>query len=345
MQLSNTELATFFDQMAMILHAGIPSIEGLAIMGEDLSSKEGGRILNVLYRSMEDTGSLYMAMEKSEVFPSYAVELVKIGEQTGHLEKVLSSLAAYYTREEDVKNSIKSAVSYPLIMIGMMFVIILVLIIKVMPMFNNVFLQLGSELTGFSRSVMEIGLVLSRYSFAFIILLVVLAAGAAFLAFTKKGAKLRPKIAYHFFATKKLARQMAISKFSAGLSLTIGSGLDVEQSLEMSARLVSHPEIAQQIRNCQELMENEHLTFPQALFETGLFTGLQTRMIAVGYRTGALDTLMEKLSANCDEEIDSRLSRLISVLEPTLVVILSVIVGLILLSVMLPLLGIMTNMG
>ena len=230
-------------------------------------------------------------------------------------------------------------------MIGMMFVIILVLIIKVMPMFNNVFLQLGSELTGFSRSVMEIGLVLSRYSFAFIILLVVLAAGAAFLAFTKKGAKLRPKIAYHFFATKKLARQMAISKFSAGLSLTIGSGLDVEQSLEMSARLVSHPEIAQQIRNCQELMENEHLTFPQALFETGLFTGLQTRMIAVGYRTGALDTLMEKLSANCDEEIDSRLSRLISVLEPTLVVILSVIVGLILLSVMLPLLGIMTNMG
>lgn len=345
MQLSNTELATFFDQMAMILHAGIPSIEGLAIMGEDLSSKEGGRILNVLYRSMEDTGSLYMAMEKSEVFPSYAVELVKIGEQTGHLEKVLSSLAAYYTREEDVKNSIKSAVSYPLIMIGMMFVIILVLIIKVMPMFNNVFLQLGSELTGFSRSVMEIGLVLSRYSFAFIILLAVLAAGAAFLAFTKKGAKLRPKIAYHFFATKKLARQMAISKFSAGLSLTIGSGLDVEQSLEMSARLVSHPEIAQQIRNCQELMENEHLTFPQALFETGLFTGLQTRMIAVGYRTGALDTLMEKLSANCDEEIDSRLSRLISVLEPTLVVILSVIVGLILLSVMLPLLGIMTNMG
>lgn len=345
MQLSNTELATFFDQMAMILHAGIPSIEGLAIMGEDLSSKEGGRTLNVLYRSMEDTGSLYMAMEKSEVFPSYAVELVKIGEQTGHLEKVLSSLAAYYTREEDVKNSIKSAVSYPLIMIGMMFVIILVLIIKVMPMFNNVFLQLGSELTGFSRSVMEIGLVLSRYSFAFIILLVVLAAGAAFLAFTKKGAKLRPKIAYHFFATKKLARQMAISKFSAGLSLTIGSGLDVEQSLEMSARLVSHPEIAQQIRNCQELMENEHLTFPQALFETGLFTGLQTRMIAVGYRTGALDTLMEKLSANCDEEIDSRLSRLISVLEPTLVVILSVIVGLILLSVMLPLLGIMTNMG
>lgn len=345
MQLTNKELATFFEQMAMILHSGIPAIEGLAIMGEDLTSKEGGTILNILYQSMEQNGFLYMAMEESEIFPSYACELVRIGEETGHLEKVLSSLADYYAREEDVRKSIKSAVSYPLIMIGMMFVIILVLIIKVLPMFNNVFIQLGSELSGFSRSVMNAGLAISRYSFVFIILLILLAAAAAFLAFTKKGASMRPKIARSFFATKKLARQMAISKFTSGLALTIGSGLDVEQSLEMTGRLIDHPEVAQKIKDCRDLVINEHLTFPQALFQTGIFTGIQSRMIAVGYKTGALDTLMDKLADSCENEIDEKISRLISRLEPTLVVILSVIVGLILLSVMLPLLGIMTNMG
>ena len=345
MQLSNVELATFFDQMAMILHSGIPAIEGLAIMREDTSSKEGREILDTLYKTMEETGFLYTALEDADVFPSYARELIRIGEQTGHLEKVLRSLAVYYHREEDVKNSIKSAVSYPLIMIGMMFVIILILIIKVLPMFNNVFLQLGSELTGFSRTVMNAGMAISRYSFVFILFIAVLAAAVIFLGFTKPGARLRSKISYKFFATKKLTRQIAVSKFSAGMALTLGSGLDAEQSLEMTLRLVEHPEISKRIESCLDMMKTEQLNFAQALSKTGIFTGIYARMISIGYKTGALDSLMEKISSTYEEEIDQRLARLISVLEPTLVVILSVIVGLILLSVMLPLLGIMSGIG
>lgn len=345
MQLSNVELATFFDQMAMILHSGIPAIEGLAIMREDTSSKEGKEILDTLYKTMEETGFLYVALEDAGVFPSYARELVRIGEQTGHLEKVLRSLTVYYNREESVKNSIKSAISYPLIMIGMMFVIVLILIIKVLPMFNDVFAQLGSELTGFSRTVMNIGLTISRYSFVFIILMVLLAAAVIFFGFTKPGARLRSKMSYKFFATKKLTRQMAVSKFCSGMALTLGSGLDVEQSLDMTARLVEHPEISGQIASCREMMEKEQLNFAQALSKTGILTGIYARMIVIGYKTGALDTLMEKIAATYEDEIDQRLARLISVLEPTLVVILSVIVGLILLSVMLPLLGIMSGIG
>lgn len=345
MQLSNVELATFFDQMAMILHSGIPAIEGLAIMREDTSSREGKDILDTLYKTMEETGFLYIALEDGDVFPAYARELVRIGEQTGHLEKVLESLAAYYNREEEVKNSIKSAVSYPLIMIGMMFVVVLILIIKVLPMFNDVFLQLGTGLTGFSRTVMNIGMTISRYSFVFIILMLLLAAAVVFFGFTKPGIRMRSKMSYTFFATKKLTRQIAVSKFSAGMALTLGSGLDVEQSLEMTAKLVEHPEVSKHIESCREMMAQEQLNFAQALSKTGLFTGIYARMISIGYKTGALDTLMEKIAAAYEEEIDQRLARIISVLEPTLVVILSIIVGLILLSVMLPLLGIMSGIG
>ena len=138
---------------------------------------------------------------------------------------------------------------------------------------------------------------------------------------------------------------MAVSKFSAGMALTLGSGLDVEQSLEMTLRLVEHPEISKRIESCLDMMKTEQLNFAQALSKTGIFTGIYARMISIGYKTGALDSLMEKIAATYEEEIDQRLARLISVLEPTLVVILSVIVGLILLSVMLPLLGIMSGIG
>lgn len=345
MQLSNIELATFFDQMAMILHSGIPAIEGLAIMKEDAASKEGGEILETLYTTMEATGFLYAAMEDAKVFPAYAQELVRIGEQTGHLEKVLRSLAIYYTRQEDVRKSIRSAVSYPLIMIGMMLVIILVLIIKVLPMFNDVFLQLGSEMTGISRSVMDAGMALSRYSFVFVIVLALLAAAMIFLGCTKKGMALRSRMAYGFFATKKLTRQMAVSKFSAGMALTLGSGLDVEESLEMTEKLIDHPEISAAVKECKRLITEEALDFSQALARTGIFTGVYARMISIGYKTGALDELMEKIAAAYEDEIDLRMNRLISILEPTLVAVLSIIVGMILLSVMLPLLGIMSNIG
>ena len=345
MQLSNVELATFFDQMAMILHSGIPAIEGLAIMREDTTSADGRKVLDTLYKTMEGTGFLYIAMEDAGVFPSYAMELVHIGEQTGHLEKVLHSLSDYYQREEDVKNSIKSAVSYPLIMIGMMFVIILILIIKVLPMFNDVFLQLGSELTGFSRAVMNAGMAISQYSFVFIILMILLAAAVIFLGFTKPGAQLRRRLSFHFFATKGLTRQIAVSRFLSGMALTLSSGLDEQQGLEMTARLIDHPDISKQLKACMEMMENDQQNFAQALANTGIFTGIYARMITIGYKTGAMDTLMEKIAATYEEEIDQRLARMISVLEPTLVVILSVIVGLILLSVMLPLLGIMSGIG
>lgn len=344
MYLNNNELAAFFDQMSMILHSGISAIEGITIMKEDAYTKEGGAILQKIYDGLEESGRLYTALSESGVFPFYALQLIRIGEETGHLENVTASLTRYYRREEEVKQNIKSAVSYPLIMLGMMFIIILILIIKVLPMFNQVFTQLGSEMTGFSRVLMNIGTTLSRYSFVFIILLLLIAGVVFYFNFVPSGIRSRGKIAARFFLTRQLIEKMAISKFAAGMSLTLSSGLDVVESLEMSGQLIDHPMVKQRITACQESINNGK-DFSEALSEAGIFSGIYSKMASIGYKTGALDALMEKISIQYEEEINGRMNRLISVLEPALVAVLSVIVGLILLSVMLPLLGIMTNIG
>ncbi len=137
---------------------------------------------------------------------------------------------------------------------------------------------------------------------------------------------------------------MAVSKFAAGMSLTLGSGLNAIESLQMAEQLISHPVIKQRIQTCQNSM-NDGIDFSEALSESGIFSGIYSKMASIGYKTGALDILMEKISIQYEDEINQRMNRLISILEPTLVAVLSVIVGLILLSVMLPLLGIMTNIG
>ena len=137
--LSNTELTTFCSQFALILRSGISSLEGLSIMQEDSPKGEGQELLSGMIRTMEETGSLYEALTASEVFPPYLCSMVEIGEQSGRLDDVMASLSEHYRREDEMAKNIKSAVSYPLVMLGMMIVVIFVLIVKVLPVFNEVF--------------------------------------------------------------------------------------------------------------------------------------------------------------------------------------------------------------
>ena len=126
--------------------------------------------------------------------------------------------------------------------------------------------------------------------------------------------------------------------------LSLSSGLDTDQSLEMVSQLVEHPATRQKINTLRELTA-QGLSFAEAILQTKLFSGIYARMISIGAKTGAMDEVLQQISVQYDEEIEDRMASAISKLEPTLVAILSVAVGLILLSVMLPLMGIMSNIG
>ena len=174
---SSIELASFCGQIALILKSGISALEGLNIMLEDTFSPEEEPILKALIENMQETGSLYQALEETKLFPSYMIHMVEIGEETGTLDEVMAALQIHYEREDAVSKSIRSAVTYPMLMTGMMVAVIIVLLVKVMPIFNQVFVQLGSEMTGFSRILMNMGTAINRYSIAFTALLIL----AAFL--------------------------------------------------------------------------------------------------------------------------------------------------------------------
>ena len=343
-QLSNQEMSMFCDQIAMILNAGITPMEGVSIMLDDSTTEEGKAILKIISDKCNEGESFYRSVEASGVFPKYALNMIEIGEKAGKLEEVMKSLAFHYKREQNIAEGIKNAVTYPLLIVVMMLAVILVLIVKVLPIFNEVFKQLGTEMTGMSKAMLDFGQVISKYALVFIIFAIIIIVGLFVLAKTEQGKSKLEGLASQFFATRALHDKIASGRFASGLAITLSAGLDIDESLDMVKTLVDNDAMSLKIENAKEKM-TEGLSLADSLCQAGIFSSMYSRMITIGYRTGAIDKVLEKIADGYEQEIDDRITNAISILEPTLVIILSVIVCMILLSVMLPLMAIMTGIG
>lgn len=342
--LTNKELTYFCSQMALILRSGISSVEGLSLMLEDTPKGEGRDLLQALLHDMEEGAMLHQALTSSSVFPAYMCSMTEIGENSGRLDEVMESLSDHFRREDNLSQSIRSSVTYPLVMLGMMIAVMIVLIVKVMPVFQQVFNQLGTEMTGISGAILDLGNNLSRYSVVFLVIAAVAAIIFFLLFFTKKGRERITAFSEHFFATRALSEKIACSRFASAMYLSLSSGLDIDQSLELAEHLTEHEAVRSRIGRIRALTaEGESLA--DAISESGMYSGMYARMLSVGFKTGSIDEVMKQISLQYDEEIENSMEGLVSKLEPTLVAILSVVVGMILLSVMLPLMGIMSNIG
>ena len=341
-KLSNEELITFCGQMALILKSGISSLEGIYIMEDGDAQTEGKEILKEIREELEMCGMLYPAMEKTGVFPEYTLHMTEIGEQTGRLDETMEALAAYYQREEETLEAVKSAVTYPVAMLGMLLMIVAVLFIKVMPVFEQVYMQLGQEMTGVARQLLNIGDWMRQSAIVLVVLAVLII--TCFVIFYKKvRIKFISKIQTIGFM-KKIAWKRARTRFASGMAMALKSGLDMDESLSLSEKLTDYEPLKMKIQQCQEQMK-EGERFQKALKEAHIFDGMQERLMIIGYETGAVDEVMEQAADLYQKQLQDQIQKMIAVLEPTLVGILCVIVGIILLSVMLPLVGIMAGIG
>lgn len=341
-KLSSGEVAAFCEQMAYMVGAGISVQEGLMIVEDDLKNETGAQLVHEMLETVESGRTLGEALKASGRFPDYMVHMVEIGEASGRLEHVLGSLCTYYERQESLNKSIRSAVTFPLIMIAMMIAVILVVIIEVLPVFENVFHQLGGEMSGFVQGLMQFGGAVSQYAVVIIIVVAAIIAVFVVLRGTKRGRAALSGIYERMF--RKTASAVASGRFASAMALMLGSGMDVDEALKMALTLNENPGTHKKILLMQELM-SEGMGFADAIVKAGMFSGLYEKMITVGFKTGTLDVVMQKIAVQYEEEADRRMNGVVSALEPTLVAVLSLIVGMILISVMLPLMGVMSAIG
>lgn len=342
-KLNNRELFQFCEQFSIILRSGMSAIEGLAILNDDSQTERGKEILTFLYKDMEESGSLAHAMEQSGAFPASAAAYVRTGEETGCLDEVMKGLSAFYANEIQITDQIQSAVAYPLVMLGMMTAVIVILLVKVLPVFRQVFRQLGLEMSGISGALLGIGETLSHYSTAFLILLAAMIGFILFLVLHPKGQELIRKIVCRFPGMKEIPVNLDYSRLCQCISLGIRSGLSPELCVELAGAVVSQTETREKLASIQKQLA-EGYGFTEAITESGLFKAMELRLISLGFQAGASDEVMEKLAEQYEEKSTDSVSHIVSILEPTIVIVLSILVGLVLLSVMMPLLGLLSEM-
>jgi type IV pilus assembly protein PilC len=342
-KLTNQELVAFFEQMEMIVHAGISVEEGISMMIEDSKEEEEKKLLQEIHEKLEMGTFFFETLKETEGFPDYAIHLVEIGEQTGHLDEVMGSLAKYYERQEEISKSIKNAITYPLIMIVMMGVIVVTLIVKVMPVFNEVYEQLGTSMSGVAAVTLKMGTVMRQYMIVFVLILIVLIVAFLYLKNTKNGQKYAMKLLSHFRICREILEQIALARFADGVAMTLKSGLDIDDGLKMIRSIVENENLQVKIDKCQELI-NEGESFSNAMKESEIFTGLQARMAYIAAQTGTMDEVLEQVANQYEENSYHKIQSVVSVIEPTMIIVVSIVVGMILLSVMLPLIGIISNL-
>ncbi len=341
--LDNDKLSYFCAQMAMILKSGISSIEGLYMLKNDPESSENEKALyDSILKGLEGGDYLAPSMEKTGAFPPYVVKMAQIGEETGTLDNVMDSLSRHYAREEEIRQAIKQAVTYPAIMAGMILVVILLLLIEVMPVFRQVFRQLGAEMTGIAGFLYNVGTALRQYAVVFIAATIIIVFFMLFCTHTEKGKQMGTAFLYKFPFFKHLQNDISTSRFAGGVALALKSGFSADFGLEMVTGIIEDRGFSEKISKCrQSLADGER--FDDALRDSGILSGVQARMMTIGIRTGESDAVMERISEISQKRAETSMNNVLATIEPALVVILSVVIGVILLSVMFPLLGVVSS--
>lgn len=340
--LPDRQIAAFAAQLALILRSGLPLRDGIALMQE--SGEDADMPLSVLMQSVTAGGTLRQALGKAGGFPDYMLGMVEIGERSGKLEEVLDSLALFYDRESRLKERIRSAVLYPSLLLVMIAVVITVLVVKVMPVFAQVFGDLGTEMSATATAIMNAGQFIGRYAAVIIGVLAVIVLGLMLWSKTAPGAKALSRFSSKFFLTKKLSRKIASGRFASALSLLLSSGYDTDGALELMPAVLDNAYIIQKIKELRQ-KTTSGTSFSEAVRSCGLFTNLYTGMLSVGFKTGSGDSVMKRIATAYEEETESAIDNMVSMIEPILVAALSIVIGVILISVMLPLMGIMSSIG
>ena len=343
-QYSAQELSAFCLQISILLHAAIPLDEGLSVMAEDAQRQEEKKLLLSMAEEAELGNPFSKVLKETGAFPAYLVRMARLGEETGTLDQIMESLAGYYEKEHIMRKNMKNAVSYPAMMIGMLLIVLFVLFTKVMPVFEKVYKQLGAQMPPVSIAATRLGGILCAISLVIILLLGIAAFFVWILGRNGRRFLLAERILNWIKRRSKIAKSIANRRFTAVLSLTLKSGLDLEKGMELAGELVENPAVEEKIRQCASQLEAGS-DYYSAMKDTGLFNGFYIQMIKVGTRSGRLDSVMSEISKSYEEEADLATEQMIGRFEPTVIAVLAVSVGMILLSVMLPLIGVLSAIG
>lgn len=338
-KVKSRELLVFTRQLSTIVSAGLPLLQGLDILSEQTEEEKFAAVIRDIGAQVETGETFSEALRRyPRVFPDLYVSMVRAGEAGGDLDGVLLQLADYIEKTEKLKQKIKSAMMYPVLAFSMIVCIAGGIIVFIVPKFEKIFTDMGATLPIPTQILITISVTM-RSPMAFAVAGVCVGVFIAVRMYTRTAAG-----AYQFDALKLrlpifggLLRKVAVSRFTRTLSTLTRSGVAILQALEIVERTAGNEVFARVVREAGDSVRNGE-TLGDPLERSGEFPGMVTRMIGVGEKTGALESMLLRIAEFYDSEVEAAVEGLTSMLEPILIMMMGIIVGGIVIALFMPIL-------
>jgi len=330
------DLVIFSRQLATMIDSGVPLVQSLGILAEQIENKNLRDVVISVRQDIEAGMSFYDALAKHPyVFSELFINMTKAGEASGTLNEVLDRLATYLEKTAALTRKIRSALVYPAILISMAILITTGLLLKVVPIFKEIFASFGGKLPLPTQILIETSNLLSRYFLIFAVLLIVLSFLFKRYINTEKGR-------YNFDAQKlktpvigKLFHKVALAKFSRTFSTLVRSGVAILNALDIVGKTSGNKVIEKAVLECRKSVRDGE-SISRHLSKTKVFPPMVCRMIGVGEQTGQLEKMLSKIADFYDEQVDAQVTGLTSMIEPIVIAFLGIVIGGIVISLFLP---------
>ncbi|HWR67778.1 MAG TPA: type II secretion system F family protein [Desulfomonilia bacterium] len=330
------ELVIFTRQFSTMINAGLPLVQCLDILSSQQPNPTFKKVLAQIKQDVEGGSTFADALGKHpKVFDNLYVNLVAAGEIGGVLDTVLNRLAVYMEKNESLKNKIKSAMTYPIIVLSVAFGVVAILMIFVIPTFSDMFKQFGSALPGPTQIVVNLSNFFRDFWWGIFGFIVASIIAFKYIRTQQKGRYYTDKLFLRLPVFGPLLRKVAVAKFTRTLGTMISSGVPIMDGLDITSKTAGNMIVEEAIRAVRTSI-SEGKSMSEPLEQTGIFPGMVVQMIAVGEATGAMDQMLGKIADFYDEEVDTAVEALTSALEPILMVFLGGVIGFVVVAMYLP---------
>jgi len=344
-KVSEKEIAIFTRQFSTMIDAGLPLVQCLDIPASQQDNKTFQKVLTQIRQDVESGSTLASALKnQTKYFSHLYCNMVEAGEAGGILDTILNRLAAYIEKSIALKKRVKSAMIYPSVIVTVAVVVVAFLLIFVIPTFKTMFEGFGATLPLPTRIVLEMSRLMRQYILVVIGFLVALVLALRYYYRTEKGRRTIDSLLLRAPVFGILLRKVAVAKFTRTLGTLISAGVAILDALEITARTAGNKVVEEAIMKTRiSIAEGKTIAAP--LKETAVFPPMVVQMIAVGEQTGALDSMLAKIADFYDEEVDTAVANLTSLLEPMLMVFLGVVIGGVVIAMYLPIFKLVTVVG
>jgi type IV pilus assembly protein PilC len=335
-RVSQSAVSLFTKQFSSMVHAGLPLIRALYSLSRDEHNKALSKVLVAVASDIEGGESLSNALEKHpRVFSKIYVSMVRSGERSGTLDVIMNHLVRYMHRTEAIKRKVRAALTYPSFVVGFAIVAFLVLMLRVVPMMAGIYDKLGAELPGPTKLLIAFSHFALSYFWAFLVLLAALIAGYSFMRRNPRGKLILDSWKLRIPIFGRLLNQVVIAKFLRTLGVVVVSGLPILDSLELAGSSAGN-EVVDRASGSIARQVSKGANLSAAFHATHVFPEIVVQMVSTGEETGNLGDMLSSISDHYDEQVETSVEGLASIIEPLMIVLVGGLIALMLVAMFLP---------